>query len=57
VQQYARRYGGEDGHEDGEHPGHPLAVGRMPLFEQFVDGLGDPVVDRVAEAVKELLVG
>jgi hypothetical protein len=34
----------------------PVLARGVPLLEQFVYGLGDPVVDRVAEAGQEFLV-
>lgn len=34
----------------------PVRAGGVPLFEQFVQDLGDPVVDRVAERRQELFL-
>jgi hypothetical protein len=35
----------------------PVRAGGVPLVEQFVQDLGDPVVDRVAEMGQELFLG
>jgi len=35
----------------------PVWMRSVPLIEQFVQDLGDPVVDRIAETGQELLAG
>jgi hypothetical protein len=55
-QEGARRQGGEDEADRTDVSARPVPARGVPLLEQFVYDLGDPVVDRVAEAGQEFLV-
>ena len=56
-QEDARGQGEGEG-EGTEYLGQPpVRMRGVPLVEQFVQDLGDPVVDRVAETGQELLAG
>jgi hypothetical protein len=58
VPQEDARGQGEDEGEGTEYLGQPpVRMRGVPLVEQFVEDLGDPVVDRVAETGQELLAG
>ena len=49
---------GEDEGEGTEYLGPlPVRMRDVPLVEEFVQDLGDPVVDRIAETGQELLAG
>src|SRR5579872_5736137 len=58
VPQEDARDQGQDEADRAEYLGQPpVRAGGVPLFEEFVQDLSDPVVDRVAEAGQELFLG
>ena len=55
-QESARRQGGEDEADRTDVSARPVPARGVPLLQHFVYDLGDPVVDRVAEAGREFVV-
>jgi hypothetical protein len=56
LQENARRQGGEDEADRTDVSARSVLARGVPFLEQFVYDLGDPVVNRVAEAGQEFLL-